>query len=185
MEGRALSRPDRRNHSTKLTSSIQRMKNIRTFYDRKRPAHQPVADGFNSSRIIFLTVCAEKRKRIFASEQVQNLLLDSWTIADAWVVGRYMIMPDHIHLFCSPAGIEYPALKTWVKYRKSLSARKWPDAGIGKVWQRDFWDTQLRRGDSYSEKWNYVVNNPVRAGLVDVSAAWPYQGEICELQWHD
>lgn len=96
-----------------------------------------------------------------------------------------MIMPDHIHLFCSPVGLEYPPLKTWVTYWKSLSARTWPDKKAGKVWQRDFWDTQLRKGESYTEKWHYVVNNPVRAGLVEEALKWPYQGEICELQWHE
>ena len=94
-------------------------------------------------------------------------------------------MPDHIHLFCAPVGLGYPSLKTWTSFWKSLSARQWPNPNIGKVWQRDFWDTQLRKGDSYSEKWNYVVNNPVRAGLAANADEWPYQGEICELQWND
>ncbi|MDZ8117933.1 REP-associated tyrosine transposase [Pontiella agarivorans] len=155
------------------------------FYDRRRPAHQSTVDRFNSSRIIFLTVCAEKRKPIFAGEQAHRHILASWIKADAWVVGRYMIMPDHIHLFCSPVGMEYPSLKTWVNYWKSLSARTWPEKHVGKVWQRDFWDTRLRKGDSYTEKWNYVENNPVRAGLVTEADFWPYQGEICGLQWHE
>jgi len=29
-----------------------------------------------------------------------------------------------------------------------------------------------------SEKWNYVRDNPVRAGLVENAEAWPYQGEV-------
>ncbi|MCX7916496.1 MAG: hypothetical protein N3A53_09385, partial [Verrucomicrobiae bacterium] len=53
------------------------------------------------------------------------------------------------------------------------------------LWQRDFWDTQLRRGESYSAKWEYVRYNPVRAGLVSDPADWPYQGELNILEWHD
>ena len=155
------------------------------FYDRKRPAHQPVAERFNASRIIFLTLCTEKRKSILCNEAVHQLLIESLKKADSWIVGRYILMPDHIHLFCSPVGMEYPGLKTWINYWKSLSARVWPDRNAGKVWQRDFWDTQLRNGESYTEKWHYAVNNPVRAGLVESSADWPYQGEINELFWHD
>jgi putative transposase len=51
------------------------------------------------------------------------------------------------------------------------------------IWQRDFWDTQLRRNESYEEKWHYVIENPVRAGFVNNSEDWPYQGEINVLDW--
>jgi len=51
------------------------------------------------------------------------------------------------------------------------------------LWQRHFWDTQLRRGESYGEKWQYVLENPVRAGFVKQSQDWPYQGELNTLTW--
>jgi REP element-mobilizing transposase RayT len=51
------------------------------------------------------------------------------------------------------------------------------------LWQRHFWDTQLRKGESYDEKWEYVVKNPVRAGLAKQSQDWPYQGELNALAW--
>ena len=50
-------------------------------------------------------------------------------------------------------------------------------------WQKGFFDHVMRSGESYSEKWNYVRNNPVRAGLVSESDAWRFQGEICELRF--
>jgi len=160
------------------------MKEDRTFHERKRPAHQSVVEQLNASRIVFLTVCTEKRKPVLSSVAVHDLLVRSWKNASGWVVGRYILMPDHLHLFCSPVGLEYPSLKAWVGYWKSMSARQWPDSTLGKVWQRDFWDTQLRKGDSYTEKWNYVVNNPVRAGLVLSANEWPHHGEMNVLHWH-
>jgi putative transposase len=39
-------------------------------------------------------------------------------------------------------------------------------------------DHVLRSDESYDEKWNYVKENPVRAGLVQIASEWPYQGEI-------
>ncbi|HSR88689.1 MAG TPA: transposase [Pontiella sp.] len=155
-----------------------------SYPDRKRPAHQPIRDRPNASRIIFLTVCTDKRQSILDRNAVHELLKTCWTQADSWLTGRYLLMPDHIHLFCSPVGINYPPLLKWVNYWKSLSARSWPNRTERKVWQRDFWDTQLRRGDSYTEKWRYVVNNPVRAGLVEESSQWPYQGQLNEFVWH-
>ena len=161
------------------------MSDKKTFYDRKRPAHQPVEDRANASRIVFLTVCSEKRNSILCNDEVHRLLLDCWKKADGWLVGRYVLMPDQVHLFCSPVGLEYPALSRWVQYWKSLSARVWPNPEVGKAWQLDFWDSQLRKGESYTEKWHYVLNNPVRADLVDSSTNGPYQGEMNDLFWHD
>ena len=39
-------------------------------------------------------------------------------------------------------------------------------------------DHVLRNDESYGEKWKYVRENPVRAGLVSRADAWPYQGEF-------
>jgi putative transposase len=47
----------------------------------------------------------------------------------------------------------------------------------------DFWDTQLRRQAHYNEKWEFVRENPVRAGLVHDPDDWPYQGELNHLWW--
>jgi REP element-mobilizing transposase RayT len=52
--------------------------------------------------IIFLTVCAEKRKPILANDDAAGVILEAWRDADHWLVGRYIIVPDHIHLFCAP-----------------------------------------------------------------------------------
>jgi len=41
-----------------------------------------------------------------------------------------------------------------------------------------FFDHLLRNDESYAQKWEYVRENPVRAGLVHCSEDWPYQGEI-------
>jgi putative transposase len=49
------------------------------------------------------------------------------------------------------------------------------------VWQSDTFDHILRSGESYSEKWNYVRMNPVRAGLAAAPEDWPWQGEITPL----
>ena len=40
----------------------------------------------------------------------------------------------------------------------------------------------LRSSESYSGKWNYVRNNPVRHGFVANADDWPWQGEIEELR---
>lgn len=75
------------------------------------------------------------------------------------------------------------ALEPWVRFWKSDVTKHWNDPSQLPLWQRHFWDTQLRRTESYEEKWDYVTENPVRAGLVRNSEEWPYQGEINVLNW--
>src|SRR5204863_7160709 len=48
-------------------------------------------------------------------------------------------------------------------------------------WQRGFFDHLIRNTESYAQKWDYVRENPVRAGLVKVAEDWPYQGEIVHI----
>jgi hypothetical protein len=46
------------------------------------------------------------------------------------------------------------------------------------VWQEGFFDHLIRNAESYAGKWEYVYQNPVRAGLVNDPKEWPYQGEF-------
>ena len=53
------------------------------------------------------------------------------------------------------------------------------------LFQRDCWDRQLRTGEIYTQKWEYVRNNPVRKGLVANADDWPYQGRMNIIEWHE
>jgi len=150
---------------------------------RRHPARQDLREIGNRPAIVFLTVCTKSKKQILANEAVHDTLREAWKAADSWLVGRYVLMPDHLHLFCSPTMNASAPLIQWVSFWKSHAARNWPKREDAPVWQRDFWDTQLRKEESYAEKWKYVVENPVRAALVTRSSDWPYQGEIHELHW--
>lgn len=153
---------------------------------RHRPAHLPRLALGNRSVLVFLTACTKDRRRLLANPDAFSVLLDAWRAADAWAVGRYVVMPDHVHLFCAPVDPAF-ALGQWIAYGKRTVTRELHKRGLveGEVWQREHWDTQLCQGDSYHAKWAYVCENPVRAGLVVRAAEWPYQGELQTLLWHE
>jgi putative transposase len=150
---------------------------------RKHPIHLDVHDRRDTPIIVFLTVCTKGRKPILASSEAQALLIAAWRTAKMWRVGRYVIMPDHVHLFCAPAESEtqpcYSGSNIGNPSQRELGQTQ-VESPIG---QRLFWDTQLRRSESYDQKWNYVVENPVRAELVARSEDWSFQGELSELRW--
>jgi putative transposase len=150
---------------------------------RKYLAHPPIIERHNEPVIIYLTVCSQDRKCIFALPDSAAVIVGAWQKANVWLVGRYVIMPDHIHLFCAPNTFPMKPLQQWVKYWKSLASLSWPRPNNHPLWQRDSWDTQLRRHESYDSKWEYVINNPVRAGLVKERDDWPFQGALNVLRW--
>jgi putative transposase len=152
--------------------------------NRTRPAHLPLVESGNRSVIVYLTVCTRDRKQVLARDDAHLCLRAAWKQAANWSVGRYVLMPDHLHLFCAPATLPYSSLTGWIRYWKSTASRTWPRPKERPIWQTDAWDRQLRHGDSYHEKWEYVRNNPVRERLVASPDDWPYQGEINVLFWH-
>ena len=154
-------------------------------FDRKYPARRVLDDIGSRSNIVFVTVTTKDRKPLLAQPDVHDLLLQIWMDSSHWLVGKYVVMPDHVHLFAAPAGPEALNVRDWVAYWKSMAVRHWPRLDEKPIWQREAWDRPLRRGDSYSAKWEYVRNNPVRHGLVAQADDWPYQGELNVLMWHD
>ena len=92
-------------------------------------------------------------------------------------------MPDHIHLFVAIAttGSE---ISLWLKSLKNFLSKILRATGCrAPHWQKGFFDHVMRSADSYAEKWEYVRENPVRAGLVASLEQWPYQGEINDLRF--
>jgi putative transposase len=150
---------------------------------RNRPVRRPVVESHNRAIIIYLTVCTKNRRPILANAKMHAHIRTAWITANHWLVGRYTVMPDHLHLFCSPGSLEAKPVANWVRFWKA-EVCKVTGAAEGTLWQTDFWDVQLRHGDNYAAKWEYVRNNPVRAGLVAKPEDWPYQGEMNILRWH-
>ncbi len=157
--------------------------NMDEHIQRKTPIHLPAREPANGAAIVFLTVCTNKKRPILAQPDIHDLLRDVWIHDDHWLVGRYVIMPDHIHLFCSPGSLECASLARWVQFWKSTASRRWPRGEEQPVWQKSCWDTQMRAGEQYSVKWDYVRHNPVRAGLCHAPDEWPFQGELNVLPW--
>ena len=148
---------------------------------RCHPAHPSPLQKHNCPVIIFLTVCLNPRLNILNNTEAHEALRAAWKQAGEWVVGYYLIMPDHIHLFCSPTNIENTNFRKWVTFWKRLVSKKYP--AVSGMWQNDCWDTQMRSGEHWIQKAEYVRNNPIRYGLVKDSKEWPYQGAISELWW--
>jgi REP element-mobilizing transposase RayT len=144
--------------------------------ERTNPSENHILEYRNQGTILFCTACLKKRIPTLNTPESVRTILGAWSESQAWLVGRYVIMPDHIHFFCAPAS-DIPLLR-WVAYWKKQATMHWPDPDATPEWQTRVWDTQMRNERQYEEKWIYIQQNPVRAGLVLTSSDWTYQGEI-------
>ena len=142
---------------------------------------------FARQPLVFLTVVTFERRPVLACRAAFDTLTGIWEKSaelDGWFVGDYLLMPDHVHLFAR-AALEAKPLARWVATWKSLSTRelKAPLALATGLWQRDYFDRFVRSAENYSEKWDYVAANPVRAGFCAKPEQWPWRGRLCDLSF--
>jgi len=155
---------------------------------RHRPPRLPVV--YYDPPLYFVTICVRRRLFLLATDEVHFAFrefakrgFEKKHIATS----RYVMMPDHMHLFVS--GSHAFKLEQWGRMLKSALGRVArrrivPSRSLSEIWERGFFDHVIRNAESYAEKWEYVRQNPVRAGLVERTEDWPYQGEIVEI-YHD
>jgi putative transposase len=142
------------------------------------PPRIPVRLRWEQSVIYFVTICVKDRKQVLANEAAFNALKNAAARLREWRVLAAILMPDHLHVVVAPSerdgrlGNFSAALKRWM--RKELNAL-WE-------WQPGCFDRLLRSDESLHEKWLYLQENPVRAGLVKEGKDWPYRFEFNEEQ---
>ena len=130
------------------------------------------------SPVFFVTIGILHRRKIVNLETVRNAFhrYAQRAVEFNVAVGRYVIMPDHVHLFVR-GGPDFDLAK-WINGLKRAISVALRATIQEPLWQPGFFDHLLRNDESYAQKWDYVRQNPVRAGLVQSADDWPYQGEI-------
>jgi REP element-mobilizing transposase RayT len=168
------------------------MCSVRRVFKDKPPRLQVIFHRANAP-VYFITFNTHIRTNLIAAPELHEAFIKYCERAPDFRigVGRYVLMPDHIHLFvCFGIGCT-STLGAWVRGLKReldrvlLSTRHQPvqlrGQKLSSFWQPGFNDHLLRSDESYAQKWEYVFQNPVRAGLVARAEEWPYAGEIVRI----
>jgi putative transposase len=109
------------------------------------------------SNIVLLTITTDKRKPWLANETAHRLLRETWKESTAWLVGDYLLMPDHLHCFCAPRDWQF-TIEAWIKYwKREFSLKKRRLAGTSASpfewkFQSGGWHHRLRNSESHSQK---------------------------------
>src|SRR4051812_33571047 len=153
-------------------------------FGRKRPPRlEPLYSSVHP--FYFVTFNTHGRLRLLARTEVHDVLHSFCVRAEEFnvAVGRYVIMPDHVHLFVAIPPLDI-TLSQWLHALRTVMGKELLRLGFQKPhWQEGFFDHLLRSSESYAEKWEYVRMNPVRAGLCERPEDWPFQGEIVRIEY--
>ncbi len=128
-------------------------------------------------RIYLITFCTHARKPIFRNRDIATDAVAALLEPRHWIGAHLMawvLMPDHWHgLIRLDSDI---CLSQLIGRLKGASARtlgqRHPHARP--VWQDSFHDRALRAEEDLQTVADYILNNPVRAGLVDTADAYPF-----------
>ena len=140
---------------------------------------------FQRLPIYFITACSHKREPILNDPDIHEPLIQFATEGEETgrLVRSVRLNAESSACICCiddervKLGTRMKSLKNAVS--KVLRQRDVPPPH----WQKGFFDHILRSADSYSEKSEYVRENPVRAGLVSTWIDWPFVGEIFDLEF--
>ena len=145
-------------------------------FGKQRSLRLPGYD-YHESRAYHVTWGTFKRRKLLtdkglASEVARILEAEvGRTLTDLYA---YCVMPDHVHVLLQPNGGN---LIQYVQAVKGKTTRiYWKLGSTGKLWQRGFHDHILRCDESLHGIAQYILANPVRAGLTDDIVAYPFSG---------
>ena len=87
----------------------------------------------------------------------------------------WCLMPDHLHVILTGRTDDADTWRAMVDFKQQTGywlAQNRPAI----VWQKDFYDHVIRSDESLDVQARYVIENPVRAGLVTDWTAYPWTG---------
>ena len=141
----------------------------------------------------FFTVVTHERKRILCKNVARQALraaIEEVRTRYPFRVEAWVLLPDHLHCVWSLPEGDHDYSKRWgmikAGFTKRVHKAGWTAAAEGFeadsrvkhrdafVWQRRFWEHQIRGQEDFNRHCDYIHYNPVKHGLVDDPRKWEY-----------
>ena len=115
-----------------------------------------------------ITICTKDKLPYFQKNELAKSCIEQLK-ADTQLhnvpVYAYCFMPDHLHLIIAPSA-EKDIVEFVGEYKGRTTRIGWKFDINGKLWQTSFYDHFIRKEETVKDVVMYVLNNPVRKGLV-------------------
>jgi len=123
-------------------------------------------------------------ERLELTPEARQIVLDACKFfhEQRYELFAVVIMPEHVHILIQPfpkTETEYWSIGSIMHSIKSYSSKQIPKAmlHIGKVWQDGRYDEMIRTEEEFNNKWEYIRQNPVKAGLSITPEEYPFLWE--------
>ena len=124
-----------------------------------------------------LTTVCQGRRRLFADWTAASTLAAALAEDRLWHSAKlvcWVVMPDHMHVIVELGEEGLPGLMRRVKAVTALAINRALERRGSAAWLPGYQDRALRSNENLRDAARYVVENPVRAGLVSSVAAYPF-----------
>ena len=136
----------------------------------------------------FFTVVTHRRRPILCDEPVRIALreaIEQVRCRYPFTTDAIVLMPDHLHcIWTLPDGDSDFSLRwSQIKHHVSYACGQLYSTALSKsrqrqrtasIWQRRFWEHQIRDETDMERHVDYIHFNPVKHGLVAAASDWPY-----------
>ena len=143
----------------------------------RHPEHLRTFDYVGEHRY-FLTFCTEDRQRCFVTHEAVNLVrtqIQRAEAEEAIALIAYCYMPDHVHFLAEGQAEDSDCLR-FIKRAKQYSGFHYKATFRHRLWQRYGFEHTLRSDEAAISVARYILENPVRAGLVTRIGDYPFSG---------
>lgn len=132
-----------------------------------------------SGQPVLVTISTRDRKAVLTEGRLPSILNEELRFASSSIPVDLLVwclMPDHLHAVVTPR--DDGNIIDWVRRFKGRVTAKARREGLRTLWQRSFHDHVLRADEAVAGVVRYVLENPVRSGLVEHWQEWPHHGSL-------
>ncbi len=140
--------------------------------------HRLPVESYRGSVVVAFTACVSGRATAFVDAEIvrkceEALLLEAEK--NRCEVIAYVFMPDHCHIILQGKDDQADAMAAMMRFKQKTGywlSKEHPELR----WQKDFYDRVLRNEKEIETEVAYVLGNPVRKGMVENWAEYPFCG---------
>lgn len=140
--------------------------------------HRLPPEFYRGVKNISFTACVKGRKELFVQEvtfkQTEKILLTA--LQEFGCQGIvYLFMPEHAHIIIGGTQEASDALAAMKSFKQKTGF--WLSNEMPTIrWQKDFYDRIIRDEDELHRQIKYILENPVRKGMVSDWRQYPFKG---------
>ncbi len=144
----------------------------------------------NAGATYFFTVVTYRRRKILCTDTLRNALragIQATQTTHPFSINAWVLLPDHLHcIWTLPAddadfGLRWALIKRFVSKHCATELHQadlMTDSKLRRneltIWQRRFWEHQIRDDQDFNAHLDYIHYNPVKHGYVVKVADWEY-----------